>query len=747
MSGADPSSRYLGSRLRMKVALICAVALVVGLGVPGSAFAGKPSSGGGGGGGGGTKTPPANVAFTPPLPLPGGGAEPSIRNAPDATYAAYISAPTGVGSNFWFVNEIKNADGSLSFKPNLRSFDEGTGGGDSDIAVGNKVDPTTGCDPLVFSGLHNIDLLVNFTTSYSTDCGRGWASPNLFAVQNVGDDRQWMTFDGSKTVFLIFHKVDTSQIVVTQSLDGGATYTSFDPSGATGIIDAATMPSVFNTNQIGNITVDYTQPTGGTYPNGEPIHALYAIFAGPKDAADNAAAQTDYNTGYNHNDAMYVAKSTDGGHTWVDTQIFSVDPSTHRELNMLFPVVAVDSAGTVYAAWSDGYKVQYSFSKDHGATWSKAYQVNPDNRGATPDAGHADVFPWIAAGSTGKLDVVWYQGSGGDTSGYRDPGTAANADTGDPGTNWTVAFAQLFNANVADATGNPTPKVTVLDQDVSGVIHNGDICQNGLNCDPAGVGIPPGNRTLLDFFEVSVDKLGRANIAYASDYDASSGASTGTATVMYARQNGGLSAATGKAVTVQNVVPLAVNNGTSCPGPQVLDPTGDAYASLQIGADPLGGSLDTFDITAVRFTTPDASNLQVALTLNNLSAIPATGTAASLWRVFWTYNGTVYVVRATSNGPGLQYYDVATYDPAADGYTAIGTVPGTFAEGPNGTITWTVPRSAVGLPATGTATITSTSADDTGAFQADGQGLRYVGYVDRGPDTNYGANYVVGGSC
>jgi hypothetical protein len=714
-----------------------ALALLVGLAVPGNAFAAKPS-GGGGGGGGGTKTPPSNVAFTPPLGLAGGGAEPSIRNSVDAKEAAYVSAPAGVGSNFWFVDEIKNADGSISFKGNLRKFDKGTGGGDSEISLGNAADPATGCAPIAFSGLHNVDLLFNFTTSYSTNCGKTWAEANLFAVQNVLDDRQWQTFDGRKTNFLIFHKVDTSQIVVTQSLDGGATYTSFDPSGATGIIDTATMPSVFNTNQIGNITTDYSQATGGHYANGEPIHALYAIFAGPADPADNAQAQIDYNTGYNHNDSMYVAKSTDGGHTWVDTKVFSVDPATHRELNMLFPVVTVDSAGTVYAGWSDGYKVQYAFSKDHGATWSKAYQVNPDNLGATPDPGHGDVFPWFAAGAAGKLDVVWYHGVGGDTSAYRDPGTAD--------THWTVAFAQLFNANLADTSGTPTPKVAVLDQDVSGVIHTGDICQNGLNCDPAGVGVPAGNRVLLDFFQVSIDKLGRANIAYASDFDTNSGASTGSSTVTYVRQNGGLSATTGKTIPTQTVVPLAVNNGTSCPGPQVLDPTGDAYASLQIGGDVTGASLDTFDITAARFTTPDAANIQIALTLTNLSATPVAGTVSSIWRVYWSYGGQFYFVRANSNGPGLQQYDVGSYDPVADAYTSIATVSGTFTEGPNGTITWTVPRAAVGLPA-GSATLTSPSADDTGGFVVAGKGVRYVGYVDRGPDTGTGANYAVGGAC
>src|SRR3954447_15170295 len=82
-------------------------------------------------------TSPASAAFpqwTPPLGLAGGGAEPSIRNSPDGKRAAYISAPTGLGSNLWYVDEVKNADGSRSLKPS-QPFqpDLGTGGGDAEI--------------------------------------------------------------------------------------------------------------------------------------------------------------------------------------------------------------------------------------------------------------------------------------------------------------------------------------------------------------------------------------------------------------------------------------------------------------------------------------------------------------------------------------------------------------------------------------------------------------------------------------
>jgi hypothetical protein len=729
---ASPSVGH--QRIRARIALTSAVALLIGVAFSGNAIAAKGGPGGGGDGGGGGAAPLA-VAVSPPHPRPGGGAEPGIKNASDGKSAAYVTAPAAIGSNFWYVDEIKNADGTTSFKPTLRQFDLDTGGGDAEISLGNKIDPSTGCLPIAFSGLHNIDLLTNFTTSTSTDCGHTWAAPNLFAVQNVGVDRQWQTFDGAKTNFLIYHEITTSEIVVSRSLDAGATYTSLSPEGARGIIDPATMPAAANNNQIGNIVTDYSQATGGTYSNGDPIHALYAIFGAPRDAADNAAGQQAGadTSAYNHVDTIYVGKSTDGGVTWTDAKVFGVDPSTNRELNMLFPVVAVDSAGTVYAAWSDGFKIQYAFSKDHGTTWSKAYQVNTDNRGTTLDPTKADLFPWIAAGSNGKLDLTWYHGTGGDTSGHRDPGTPPNPDTGDPGTQWTVAFAQLLNANVADTTGAPTPKVTALDLDVSGLIHKGDICNNGIGCDVFG-----GDRTLLDFFQISVDSAGRANIAFASDAD-----SPGSATSSYVRQKGGLSATTGKRLATQTIVPLAIDTGSSCPGPQVIDPFDDAQPSVTTGEG--SDNVDTLDIGGVRFTTPDAANIQITLTLKDLSAIPAAGVADNMWTVYWNYNGTTYYVSANSNAPALQFYDYGTY---TDDFNSRGSATGAFVEGPNGTITWTLPRAAVDLPASGTATLTKPYADDHGAFWIAGNNTaRYVAYVDRAPDVSNGADYTVGGAC
>ena len=108
-------------------------------------------------------------AWSPPVSL-GAGAEPSIRTLPAGSkdlQAAIVSAPAGTGSNFWYVDENKNADGSFTMKGSApQQPDLGTGGGDSEISVG-QLDPNKPCPAIAYTGLHNIDLLDNFTAARS----------------------------------------------------------------------------------------------------------------------------------------------------------------------------------------------------------------------------------------------------------------------------------------------------------------------------------------------------------------------------------------------------------------------------------------------------------------------------------------------------------------------------------------------------------------------------------------------------
>ncbi len=588
------------------------------------------------------------ATFSPPLILAGGGAEPSLRVPHDGKSAAYISAPTGLGSNFWRITERKNADKSVTFlqSPVIQP-DLGTGGGDSEISVGNKPAGESGCDTIAYTGLHNIDLLDNFTSAVSTDCGKTFGLANPYATQNTLTDRQWQAFDGNHTNFLMYHKVDTSQIVVSESTDGGLTYVSLSPDGTHGVIDAATLPAAANSNQVGNLVTDYAHPTGAkNLLSGEPVHRMYAVFGAPRDAADNAQSQVDQNAqgaAYNHIDTVYLARSDDGGITWKDTKVVSVNPLSRRELNLLFPVVDVDAKGNVYVVWSDGFKVEYASSTDGGASFSKPHQVNHDNRALVPvtgaekpDPGKSDLFPWIAAGADGLLDVVWYHGEGGakrSNLAYRDPG--------DKNTKWTVAFAQLGAAH------GRVPKELSYSDAVTPVVHTGDICQNGTFCSLVpvpGAPLSTGDRSLLDFFEVAIDKEGRANIVLADNADA-----PGALRSAYSRQTSGYSLTTGKRLAPQRVsTPQLV-----CPTDgRFTDPSGDANEVLVSTPLPNAPALD---LTRGSLSV-DAHSVVFHIKVLDLKQDPPLGGTGEQFEFTFTYQGTAYNAVASHDNTGDDFH-------------------------------------------------------------------------------------------
>lgn len=618
---------------------------------------------------------PMRPTFSQPMILAGGGAEPSIRVPADGHSAAYVSAPTGLGSNFWRITKTRNHDGSVTFQQSpVQQPDLGTGGGDSEISVGDLTQSSAnGCAPIAYTGLHNIDLLDNFTVASSTDCGKTFSLANPYGTQNTLTDRQWQVFDGAKTNFLIFHKVDTGQIVVTESPDAGQHYVSLDPDGAHGIIEPQLLAASGTNQQIGNIIVNHAEAIAGktNILTGEQTHAMYAIFGIADDTTTALQSQLP-GSQYNGIDAIYVGKSVDGGVTWTDTRVFHVDPSSKRELNMLFPVITADASGNLYAAWSDTYKIQYSVSTDHGATWSAPFQVNTDNRRLNsdgtehPDPSSADVFPWIAAGKGGLLDLVWYHSSGGlpvSNQIYRDPG--------DPKTAWTVAFAQLGQATHV-SHGVAAPHVLAYSNAITPVIHYGDVCQNGTFCSLVPVGGAPfstGDRSLLDFFQVAVDNDGRANIAIADNASA-----PGQNISAYTIQLTGYSLTTGRKLAPLHVEPVKV----SCDAYGTFtDPAGDA-TTIGVATIPASqASSGRLDIRKGWVTwDPKAKVATFHVAVTNLSDSVDGGTGVVM-RFYFGWKTKGYLLTATQDTADGTSYEL-------DNPSGAGGFPSTIVTGLTG---------------------------------------------------------------
>jgi hypothetical protein len=140
----------------------------------------------------------------------------------------------------------------------------------------------------------------------------------------------------------------------------------------------------------------------------------------------------------------------------------------------------------VYSVYTDDHHVYYSFSTDHGQTWSGPYLI-------TTTSG-TQIFPWSTAGDAGKIDVVYYQ------TPYYDGVNSPDAYPSSAA--WTVGFAQNLTAT--------TPGSAWSRQTASPTVHFGGVCESGVAC--------TGNRDLYDDFGVAASPTtGLASIIYSDD--------------------------------------------------------------------------------------------------------------------------------------------------------------------------------------------------------------------------------------
>ena len=184
--------------------------------------------------------------------------------------------------------------------------------------------------------------------------------------------------------------------------------------------------------------------------------------------------------------------------------------------------------------------------------------------------------------------------------------------------------------------------------------------------------------------------------------------------------------------------PLTGPTGTSCPGPQIVDATGDAPNNYPSGD---GSNMDGLDIVSSTLSMPNASTLRVTMAIKNLQAPPPPANMLSgIWTVHFVIGGVGYDAQATSNGTGSTALYSFFAGPEGNESAITGTAtPGAYTGGTAGTIVMDVPVSLIG-GATPTA-VEGAFADSDGAFTLVGTGLHYVALADRAPDKGYGAGY------
>lgn len=317
------------------------------------------------------------------------------------------------------------------------------GGGDCEIEVAPKKNPQ-GNYNFYYAGL---EQLVQFSASRSTDEGRTFIGSSA-AEATPTVDRQWMAAAGAQTNYL-FYNEDPGGGTVQRSDDGGVTYNLASAPG-----NAAP-----NIDRPGPIVVDQDPSRN---PDGNNNETLYGVVT--------------------NGNKVLLFRSADRAQTF---KTFTVS-NTAGDPNSLFPVLSIDTKGNLYAAWAEkgSYNVYYSYSKDHGKTWSRKQIVN---RAGAP----SNLMPWIVAGSPGRIAISFYCSS---VDGQPESGTYHAP--------WYVCVNESFNAlthharfSQVRATSHPN--------------HWDQICTGGVGC------VTGGDRTLYDFFTTRIDpRTGRVFVVF-----------------------------------------------------------------------------------------------------------------------------------------------------------------------------------------------------------------------------------------
>src|SRR5207249_3936310 len=120
---------------------------------------------------------------------------------------------------------------------------------------------------------------------------------------------------------------------------------------------------------------------------------LYQLFIAPDNALENETNQPMR--------SAYIGVSVDAkfglpAFTFTDYKVYTGPKGANN--GNIFPALAVDQFGFLYAVWSDNSNIFFTSSSDLGKTWTPARVVN---QGAT--VGKANVFPWVAADANGHV--------------------------------------------------------------------------------------------------------------------------------------------------------------------------------------------------------------------------------------------------------------------------------------------------------------------------------------------------------
>src|SRR4051794_33126430 len=652
------------------------------------------------------------------------GYEPDLAIAKAGAYkgSTFVSVPNGFSTTMSYLWRSDDHRQSFHMTEGNALGKQATcvGGGDTEL----QLDPVNGA--VYFNDLQG---LTNFTNSRSNDGGHTWDT-SCTSVNGAGVDRQWIGIDsnGGKSavgaganagrLYFDYDNIERNgsggpggnQLVMNTSVDG----VHYGNKCEAAEIPCLLPPAVITHNEVipGNIVVDNVRSSRFQ-------HRVYAIHTGDRGASvvvsycsgkkgDKTAAQVAEDC----TDPTAIKGTDPLNIYWHDSFARKPGPSSTGQL---FPSIAIDTVGNLYAAWSEypaaGSRitgpgtVKYSVSTDGAQHWSKPITVTPKSLGN-------DVMPWIVAGSKGRVGIAWYGSTTAKTArGEYGPDPVDNAL-------WDLYYTVSTNA-LAKHPGFGVTKVS------DHPVKYGDISTGGLGGSQ--------DRSLGDFFQVQMGLNGEAVIPYVDDTSADRNQDTcggcgetpaeAAGPVMVVSQNGGPSLLAGKTVPRNAKQFGSVQNK---PGRAFL-----GVAGQDVKAPP------ALDVIGASARQVDGKHLRITLTTadknlaSHLAVTPPLGGPVNTWTVRWaapSYHkagdgNQFYVAMQSAAGGAPTFYTgstqaITTTHAKYFTYPATTSVKGAIQ---GATISWTVPLSLIDNPRRGDGLFSITGFTSTQATPPAGQ--------------------------
>jgi hypothetical protein len=598
----------------VKVLLGAAVALVL--------------AGGGSASGSGSKAAFSVPSVADPIHTFG---EPTIGVDPFGG-GVFVSGPTGTGTqrSVW----EGSVDGGQTYRvitpgpvpTAIQSIEDPPGGGDTDLNFDH-----TG--KVYFADLYALACLRVATTP---DGGATVQQNFLGCSGSPGADRQWLAV------------YDPPAGIPHQSAYTGPTplvYLEYNNLNGPGPNSGAQ----WNMSTDG---LNYTNATAGVTPATESTYSPFGPDGYP--AIDQQTGKVFQAAGFPNSNGTYDlllnigtpdatgaltfldAPTTSGGGP-NDAGLIHIADNLPGSPDTLFTVLSMDSARNLYAVWivsgSTPSQFQAYVSASSAAsgwrTWTKPVRVS-DASTTTGDA--VNVFPWIKAGGPGRADAVFY-------------GENMSVDpSSQNGQAWNVFMNQLvFPVDSTGAITGQAPSTSLVKVSPH-PMHYNDICLQGTGCITS-----QGNRNLADFFTITDDHSGAAEIVYP---DTSNGLvqpgftpsnqqlvdHAGAGVITVARQSSGV-----------GLLGTAVSGTSNAPASSITDPSGDALYPVIGGSDVPGMDL----LGTTMSLSSNGQTLTVTTKVADLSQPAATATAIP---------GTQYLQYITRWQMGNTLYYAGMYD-------------------------------------------------------------------------------------